>query len=64
MRSDCGNENCLMAGIQCKLENNTDAHSYGLSIYNERTEHFWSHFKRIYLSGTINFFKEILLQVV
>ena len=53
-----------MAGIQCKLENNTDAHRCGLSIYNQRTENFWSHFKRVYLSRAINFLKEILLQVV
>ena len=29
LKTDCGNENCLMAGIQCKLANSTDAHIYG-----------------------------------
>ena len=55
LRTDCGNENCLMAGIQCKLENNTDAHRHGSSIYNQRIQHFWSHFKRTYLSWAIDF---------
>ena len=27
--TDCGNKNCLMAGIQCKLAHNMVAHRYG-----------------------------------
>ena len=59
LKTDCGNENCLLAGIQFKLANNTDAHRYASSISNQRTEHFWSHFKRIYLSWAIDFFKDL-----
>ena len=60
LRTDCGNENCLMAGIQCKLANNTDGHTYGSSISNQRIENFWSHFKRTYLSWAIEFFKDLV----
>ena len=60
LRTDCGNENCLMAGIQCKFANNTDAHRYGSSISNQRIENFWSHFKRIYLPWAIDFFKDLV----
>ena len=48
-----------MAGIQCKLANNTDALSYGSSISNQAIENFRFRFKRIYLSSwTIDFFKD------
>ena len=60
LKTDCGNENCLMAGIQGKLANNTDANMYGSSIHNQRIEHFSSHFKRIYLSWSIDFFKDLV----
>ena len=60
LRTDCGNENCLMAGIQCKLANNTNVYRYGPSISNQRIENFWSHFKQIYLSWTIDFFKDLV----
>ena len=59
MRTDCGNENCLMAGIQGNLANNTDTHGYGISISNQRIETFWSHFKRICLSRAIDFCKDL-----
>ena len=60
LRTDCGNENCLMAGIQCKLANNTNVYRYGPSISNQRIENFWSHFKQIYLSWAIDFFKDLV----
>ena len=60
LKTDCGNENCLKAGIQGKLANNTDANMYGSSIHNQRIEHFSSHFKRIYLSWAIDFFKDLV----
>ena len=59
MRTDCGNENYLMAGIQCNLANNTDTHRYGTSISNQRIEIFWSHFKRICLSRAMDFCKDL-----
>ena len=49
-----------MAGIQCKLEYKTDAHKHGSSISNQRIENSWSHFKRIYLSWAIDFFKDLV----
>ena len=60
LRADCGNKNCLMAGIQCKLANNIDAQSYGSSISNQKIKNFWSHFRRIYLSRAIDFFKDLV----
>ena len=57
LRTDCENENCFLAGIQCKLANNTDAHRY---YHNQRIEHGWSHFKWISLSWTIDFFKDLV----
>ena len=60
LKTDCGNEDCLMAGIRCKLANNTNAHRYGSSISNQRIDNFWSHFKRIHLSWAIDFFKGLV----
>ena len=51
----------LMAGIQCKLANNTDAQMIGSSISNQRIEKFWSYFKRIYLCWAIDFFKDLVV---
>ena len=56
LQTDCGSENCLMAGIQCKLAHNVDAHRYGSSTSNQRIENFWSHNRKLYLSWIINFF--------
>ena len=49
-----------MAGIQCKLANNTDTHRYESSTHYQRIEIFWSHFKRICLSWGIDFFKDLV----
>ena len=40
LRTNCGNENCLTAGIHFKLANNIDVHRYGSSISNQRPENF------------------------
>ena len=63
LRTDCGNEKCLMTGIECKLSNNTDARRYGSSIHNQRIENFCSHFKRVYLSWAIDLFKDLVATV-
>ena len=60
LSTDCGNENCLMAGIRCKLANNAEGHTYVSSISNQRIENFWSHFKRTYLSWATIFFKDLV----
>ena len=60
LQTDCGDENCFMAGIQCKLANNVDAHRYGSSTSNQRIENFWSHNRKLYLSWIINFFKDLV----
>ena len=60
LRIDYENENCFLAGIQCKLANNTDAHRYGSTIHNQRIENCWSHFKWISLSWAIDFFKDLV----
>ena len=60
LKTYCGNENCLLAGIQCKLANNTNAHRYRSSAFNQRINIFWSHFKRIHLSWAIDFFKGLV----
>ena len=60
LRTDCGNENCQMAGMQCKSANNTNTHRYWSPISKQRIENFWSHFKRIYLSWAIDFFKDLV----
>ena len=59
LQTGCGNENSLMAGIQCKLANNVDAHRYGSSS-NQRIEKVWSHNRKLYLSWIINFFKDLI----
>ena len=59
LRTDCGNENCLYVGIQCKLANSTDARRSRSSIHNQRIENFWSRFNRIYFSWAIDFFKDL-----
>ena len=32
LRTECGNQNCITAGMQCKLANHTDTHGYGSSL--------------------------------
>ena len=49
-----------MPGVHCKLACNADAHRYGSSTPDQRIETFRSHFKRIYLSWAIDFFKDLV----
>ena len=49
-----------MAGIQCKLANNVDAHRYESSTSNQRIENFWLHKTKLYLSWIINFFRDLV----
>ena len=60
LQTDCGNENCLMTGIQCKLANNVDAHRHSSSTSNQKIENFWLHNRKLYLSWIINFFKDLV----
>ena len=60
MKIDCRNENCLIISIQCKLANNADAHRSGSSISNQKIKNFWSHFRQIYLSWTIDLHEDLV----
>ena len=60
VQTDCGTENSLMAGIQCKLQNNINAHRFGSSPANQRIENWWSHNKRQFMSWVIDFFKGLV----
>ena len=60
LRTDAGTENGIMAGIQCYIADNIDAHRYGTSPSNQRVENWWSHFRRGYSSWVINHFKEMV----
>ena len=67
VRTDCGTENVVIAGVQCFLraESNDDlagekAHRYGPSTGNQRIEAWWSYFRRSRLTWWINFFKDLV----
>ena len=60
VRTDCGTENGIMAGIQCSLANDVQAHRYGTSPSNQRIENWWSHFRRGYSGWVIDYFKEMV----
>ena len=67
MRTDCGTENVVIAGVQSFLraECNDDlagekAHRYGPSTGNQRIEAWWSYFRRSHLTWWINFFKDLV----
>ena len=55
LQTDCGIENSTTAGSQCHFANDISAHKYGSSPSNQRTENFWSHYKRGYSSWIIDF---------
>ena len=67
VRTDCGTENVVIAGVQCFLraECNDDlagekAHRYGPSTGNQRIEAWWSYFRCSRLTWWINFFKDLV----
>lgn len=67
VRSDCGTENVVIAGMQCyfRAECTDDhsgekAHRYGSSPSNQRIEGWWSSFRRSRSNWWINHFKEMV----
>ena len=60
VRTDAGNENGLMASIQCKFLASISAHQYGSSHFNQRIENYWSHCKRGFTAWIIDFFKDLV----
>ena len=67
VRTDCGTENVVIAGVQSFLRAkcNDDlagekAHHYGPSTGNQRIEAWWSYFRRSRLTWWINFFKDLV----
>ena len=45
LRTDCGTENGIVAGIQAWLHSSSSAHIYGKSTANQRIEALWSKFR-------------------
>ena len=69
LRTDCGTENGVMAGMQCYFrQNGRDAfageksHKYGSSPANQRIGAWWSHFRRGRAGWWIDFFKDMVWQ--
>ena len=67
IRTDRGTENGIMATIRCFLRrNDTDsqsginAHSYGSSHSNQRTEAWWAYLRHSWSSWWIDFFKDMV----
>lgn len=67
LRTDCGTENGVMAGMQCYFRQNGQdefagekAHKYGSSPANQRIEAWWSHFRRGRAGWWIDFFKDMV----
>ena len=46
LRTDCGTENEIIAGIQCFFLVSEDAHRYRMSVSNQRIENWWSHMRK------------------
>lgn len=66
VRSDCGTENVLIAGMQSyfRAQGNDEyagvkAHQYGSSPSNQRIESWWSFFRRSNSTWWINIFKDM-----
>ena len=66
MRSDCGSENVVIAGMKyflrgdCKDEfSGEKAHQYGSSPSNQRIDGWWSAFRRSWSNWWINFFQDM-----
>ena len=60
LRTDCGAENGIIAGIQCLFLVSEDAHRYGSSISNQRIENWWSHIRKGFTDWLIEFFKDLV----
>ena len=67
MRTDCGTENVVIAGVQSfpRAECNNDsagekAHRYGPSTGNQWIEAWWFYFCQSRLTWWINFFKDLV----
>lgn len=63
LRTDCGTENGIAAGIQSLFHGSTTAHIYGRSTANQCIEALWSKLKPA-LQGWKDFFKELVNQGV
>ena len=64
LRTDCGTENGIMAGMQCEFRQDIAAHKYGSSPANQRIEGWWSFFRRSTSNWWIDFFKGLIYQGV
>ena len=60
VQTDCGTENGILAGIQCKFVESENAHRYSSSHANQRIENWWSHCKRGFTAWVIDFFKALV----
>ncbi|PFX14985.1 hypothetical protein AWC38_SpisGene20822 [Stylophora pistillata] len=67
VRSDCGTENGVIAGMQCYFRADgidefagEKSHQYGSSPSNQRIEGWWSFFRRNRSSWWIDFFKDMV----
>ena len=60
LRTDCGTETGIMAGIHSLLHQNASAHKYGKSTANQRIENWWSHLKKSFTSWVMIFFKDLV----
>ena len=60
LRTDCGTETSMMAGLHSFLHNDISLHQYGKSVTNQRIENWWSHYRRGYSNWHINFFKQLV----
>lgn len=58
LRSDCGTENTVCAGIMCFIYQDTNAHLYGKSTANQRIEALWSKMRSTILPW-IDFFQSM-----
>ena len=67
LRTDCGTENVVIAGVQSFLRAEYDddlagekAHCYGPSTGNQWIEAWWSYYRRSCLTWWITFFKDLM----
>ena len=67
LRTDCGTENVVIAGVQSFLRAECDddlagekAHCYGPSTGNQWIEAWWSYYRRSCLTWWITFFKDLM----
>ena len=60
LKTDCRSENGDFAQVHCFLAGSNLTHRYGASHSNQRIENWWTHFKSLFSTCVIGYFKQLV----